>query len=319
MTVRLAHHTLLAGSLTLVLAACGGGDPSVSPDTSTPGTSTPEKVALMSGVERNYANDRTGVLPDDRMTEVTEDATQTPSGWEVTVDGRTALLAADDYVASSNLGNDYYYKIDGNEELTFWSAEEGGFAGDPSPEFDYLNVYGFAHADTVPGADLATYETTDYVRGNYVYIVDGGLTSDVPMSGSATYTGRMEAREWPSDDAVFSGDSTHYKGDLTMLASFGPVRTDVRGAFTNLQSKAPDSATFTSIPGEIVSFSTRVVGNQLSITGKSISTGTFAGYQVGVRGAFFGPGAAEVGAVFDGENTTANTLLSGWFAGKSGQ
>ena len=317
MTFRSAQHALLASSLTLVLAACGGGgsDPGMAPD-----TNAAEKVALMSGVDRNYEHGTTEALPDDGMTRVTEDTSQTPSGWAVVVDGRTVKLTTDDYVATSNFGDDYYYKIDGNEEFTFWSEEEGGFAGDPSPEFEYLNVYGFAHADIVPGADLATFETTDYVRGSYVYIVDGAPTSDMPISGSATYNGRMEAREWSSDDAVFSGGSTHYEGDFGMTAIFGPSRTEVMGAFSNLQRKDPGSMTYAAVPDGNVPFSTRVVGNQFAITGLTIDTGHFAGYEnIGVRAGFYGTDATEVGGVFEGENPAANTLFNGWFAGKSGQ
>ena len=57
-------------------------------------------------------------------------------------------------------------------------------------------------------------------------------------------------------------------------------------------------------------------GNRLSLSGESIGTGRFAGYgNIGIRAAFFGPAAAEVGGVFEGDNPAAGTILHGYFAG----
>ena len=80
------------------------------------------------------------------------------------------------------------------------------------------------------------------------------------------------------------------------------------------------SFSFHDVPNGIIPFTVDVTGNQLSLSGLSITEGPFAGYQnIGVRGAFFGPAAAEVGGVFDGENPTASTLMHGFFAGEQTQ
>ena len=302
-----------AACLAAIVSGCGGSS-STTMDTDTrmpdggmmPGSGTTGPVGFMAGVDRLYSSGRTITLTDDGMTMVTEDTTQTPSGWSLTVDGKTAELAGSDQGAHSQLPSSMYYKELGSDEaVAFWSEEGGGFDGDPAPEFDYLNVYGFVHSDFVSGADLSTFEPEDNIRGDFIYVVHGTPTSDMPMSGTAAYGGRVKAREWPSDAAVLSADSTTYQGDFDMTATFGASGVEVTGAFT-----------FDDVPAGTISFTTSVSGNQLSISGLSIDEGPFAGYQdIGVRGAFFGPEAAEVGGVFEGDNPTRNKVMHGYFAG----
>ena len=270
-------------------------------DAMMPDDGTSEPVAFMAGVDRLYASNRTVGLTDDGTTIVMEDTSQTPSGWSLTVDGKTIELGANNLSSPG-----FYYKdIGNNEEVEFWSVEGGGFEGDPSPEFDYLNIYGFYHGTFVKNADTSTLEPTDYERGSIIYIVHGTPSSDMPVSGTAAYDGRVSARVWPSDAAVFFSESTVYSGDFDMTASFGETGASVTGSFS-----------FDDVPGGIIPFTVDVTDNQMSVSGLSIIEGPFAGYQnIGVRGAFFGPAAAEVGGVFEGENPTASTLIHGYFAG----
>ena len=101
-----------------------------------------------------------------------------------------------------------------------------------------------------------------------------------------------------------------------MTAEFGASGAEIEGAFSDLELALPGSDSFASIPGGTIRFATSVDGNQLAIGDVSIDEGPFAGYEnIGIRAAFFGPEAAEVGGVFEGENRAANTLLHGWFAG----
>lgn len=270
-----------------------------------PDDGTSEPAAFMAGVDRLFASNRTVGLTDDGTTMVVEDTSQTPSGWSLTVDGRTVELDANYLGASPFLSDGYYKMLENNEEVYFWSEEVGGFEGDPDPEFDYLNIYGFDHSTLVPNADLSTYETTDYERGNYIHIVHGTPSSDMPVRGTAAYNGIVSARVWPTDDAVFWEGSTVHDGDFDMTASFSATGANVAGSFS-----------FPHIPGGTLQFNVDVTGNQLSVSDLSITEGAFAGYQnVGVRGAFFGPAAAEVGGVFEGENPAASTLMHGYFAG----
>ena len=304
----------LAAVAALALATAGcvhddNGGPATDGMDMMPGGATSGPVAFMAGVERLFASSRTEGLTDDGTTIVMEDTSQTPSGWELTVDGKTVELDANDHGAHSGRPYDYYKYLGNNEDAFFWSDEVGGFEGDPEPEFDYLNIYGFDHATILPGADTSTFEPTDYERANYVYIVHGTPSSDMPVSGTATYDGIVQAREWRSDAAVFKSDSTVYDGDFDMTADFNATGANVTGSFS-----------FPNVPSGTIPFTVDVTGNQLSVSDLSITEGPFAGYQnIGVRGAFFGPAAAEVGGVFEGENPTANTLIHGYFAGDQTQ
>jgi hypothetical protein len=303
-----------AGCLAAMLSGCGGGSSSTMPDddmmpggdpmTRMPGGGTAGPIGFTAGVDRLYASGRTEGITDDGMTTITE----TSDGLNVTVDGKSVEFGSSDLGAGSLLPSDWYYKEYGtNETVGLWSEEEGGFEGTPAPEFDYLNVYGFSHNVYITGADITTsFEASDFTRGDLIYVVHGKPTDGMPVSGTATYDGRVEAREWRDDAATLAYYSTEYKGDFDMTATFGASGAEVTGTFS-----------FPSVPGGIIPFSTSSNGNQLSISGESIDTGPFAGYEnIGIRAAFFGPAAAEVGGVFEGDNPTAGTLMHGYFAGE---
>ena len=251
----------------VALSGCGGGSSSSMPggdmmpgnDMMTGSTTGP--TGFMSGVDRRFSEGRTNKLTDDGMTVVT----RTSSGWRLTVHGNSVEYSDSEFGAVEP-GFFAKFNEDTDEDVWFWSEEAGGFEG--PAEFEYLNIYGFSYGVATPGADLATYEDGDYIRGSYVNIVHGTPTSDVPVSGVATYDGRVEAREWPSDNPVFARDSTVYEGEFDMTAAFGASGVDVAGTFS-----------FPSVPGGIISFATTVEGNQLSLNGLSIDTGPFAGYE----------------------------------------
>lgn len=314
------------GWLAAVLSGCGGGSSSTMPDEDMTtgggpmtGGGAAEPTAFMSGVDRLYGFDRTEAITDDGDTEVIEDDSETPSGWHLTVDGRDVEFAGSDYGAVLSYPDRYVTLSNDGEEAWFWSEEEGGFEGDPAPEFDYLNVYGFSHSTRMDGADFSdpsTVEPDHYERGDFIYIVDGTPTSDMPVSGSAMYVGRVEARQWQGDSPGFWSSATRFKGGFSMSAEFAASGAEIMGAFSNLEVALPGSDSFTRIPGGTIPFATSVDGNQLAIGDLSIEEGPFAGYQnIGIRAAFFGPEAAEVGGVFEADNPAANTLLHGWFAG----
>ena len=87
------------------------------------GATTSEPVAFMAGIDRLFASDRTVGLTDDGMTIVLEDTTQTPSGWVLTVDGKTVELDANDLGANSSFPDFYIKDLGNNEEVWFWSEE----------------------------------------------------------------------------------------------------------------------------------------------------------------------------------------------------
>ncbi len=298
-------------------SSMAGGDPMPGDDSMTggdamPGDRAPRRIGFMTGVDRSFSSTpRSTALPTDDGATTVE---RSENGWTVTVLGKTVSFANEDFSATLFGGSFVHHDADNDEFVVFWSLEDGGFDGG---QFDYMSLYGWYVNQAKPGTAFSDIGPDTLNRANFVYIVEGTLTSDMPMTGTAEYLGRVSARDWPSDDAVFTfhASSTQYRGDFAMTATFGATETSVTGEFSNLRQRTGNSGSYTAVDGG-VSFNIPVNGNQFSVTGLQ-GTGTLSGYEdIAVRAAFFGPAAAEVGGVFDGENPSANKLISGYFTGK---
>ena len=284
----------------VMLSGCGGSG-NVRDDTA--------PVPFVAGVDRVFSSARTNQLTDDGMTSVA----RTGDGWNLTVNGNTVNFVESDLGAHSDFPDFYFKELGNNEVVVFWSEHDGGFKR-ASPEFEYLDVYGFSHHDTVPGTDLSTIERDDIVRGDFIYLLDGTPTADMPISGTADYVGRVRATEWRDDAAVLAENATFYRGKFTLTATFGEAGATVSGESSELVTFTGPGGARTAIP-DTISFEMMGDGNRLSLSGESIGTGRFAGYgNIGIRAAFFGPAAAEVGGVFEGDNPAAGTILHGYFA-----
>ena len=116
------------------------------------------------------------------------------------------------------------------------------------------------------------------------YIVHGNRTpgSAMPTGGTATYAGRMEGAEFPSDDAISSGSRTRYLGDVTLTADFAAA--DVAGEFSNLVTRV-GGGSYSSAAGG-ATFDATIDGNRFT-AGNLNGTGALSDYLNGnVRGAF---------------------------------
>ncbi len=305
---------ILSVAALLGLAACGGGDGDstmsmMDGDGMTGGGTgggTPVTVSFGAGVERDHASspETVALLTDDGMPMVA----RTDDGLDISVGGRTVAFT------SAHLGTfagfpDAYYRTDDPDEDHFLLPWFG------PGEYDYTNLYtwGVVEIDR-------SHTPENPLRADIVYFVQGTLTSDMPVSGRATYSGSVRAWEWPESAAsVFTSSPmvNNISGDFGMTAQFGASGTTVTGEFSNLEQWAGNSSrsNATAIPGS-VTFATTVSDNRLSIGGLS-GTGPLSGYEnISVTAGFFGPGAAEVAGVFEGENPTQSTVLTGGFAGK---
>ena len=180
----------------------------------------------MAGVDRRFSEGRSVGLTDDGMTMVT----RTSSGWELTVHGNSVEFS-DSELGAVVSGFFNKFNESTNVDIWFWSEEAGGFEGDP--EFDYLDIYGFTYGTVTHRVQTCRHSTTATTSGGvYANIVHGTPTSDMPLSGTATYEGRVEAREWRDDAPVFARDSTVYNGDFDMTATFGASGAEVTGIFS---------------------------------------------------------------------------------------
>ena len=314
---------ILSVAALLGLAACGGGDGDstmsmMDGDGMTGGGTgggmtgggtgggTPVTVSFGAGVERDHASspETVALLADDGMPMVQ----QTDDGLNVTVDGQTVEFTSAHLGAFASLP-DAYFRTDDPDESHFLLPWFG------TGEYDYTNLYTWSVLEVD-----RSHTPPSFLRSDLLYFVQGTLTGDMPVSGSATYRGFVRAWEFPESaaDALTSSPTTNnISGRFGMTAQFGASGTAVTGEFSNLEQWAGNSprSNATEIPGS-VTFDATVSDNRLSIGGLS-GTGPLSGYEnISVTAGFFGPGAAEVAGVFEGENPTQSTVLTGGFAGK---
>ncbi|MCY4503012.1 MAG: transferrin-binding protein-like solute binding protein [Alphaproteobacteria bacterium] len=268
--------------------------------------------ALVAGIDRDNVTNKSDLLSDDGMARVE----RTADGWSVTVDGRSVTFDdTDDFNIDSRYQNAYSKVIGPDSSALLWT-QTGGFGF--GRQFDHFDVKGWVYVTWAAGADPATADfEPNFVHANQVSVLHGNRTPavDVPASGTATYAGRMNARDVPTDDAISTNNrlATYYRGEATLTAAFGS--SSVAGRLSNLESRPGDnSSNYAGVQGELA-FDATINGNLF--TASSVAgTQDMAGYQAGsVRGAFFGPAAEEAGAVFDAIDTGNNRAMFGWLGG----
>ncbi len=166
----------------------------------------------------------------------------------------------------------------------------------------YLNVAGF-----YPGTYAS--ETSDKITHSAsVFFAYGDRTGAESMpGGTATYSGKMEAREWqsrPESASIWSAGFLH--GDLALTANFD--RSSISGRMQSLQRRTTLGSSDTPVSGQLTLSSGRIEGSELTASLRGL------GYTGSVKGAFYGPGAVEVGGTLRGTKSGGG-MLQGWFAG----
>ena len=206
---------------------------------------------------------------------------------------RSVTLTADDWNADWRA----YVKREGRSESFLWRQYSSAA---------YMNIVGWG------GTTYPDDGSTDPDTVSYGHAVFGERTAagQMPGSGTATYSGRTEGLEWqpsPGQGRANSGNATRVRGDLSLTADFG--QGTVGGQATGLERRAPGESGYTSVSGTVTFGSGRIAGNTLTNTFEGL------GYSGLMEGAFYGPGAVEVGGVMQGTHTDGR-LLQGWFAGE---
>lgn len=166
----------------------------------------------------------------------------------------------------------------------------------------YLNVAGF-HPLTYASETSGT-----LTHGAYGYVAFGDRTDAEAMpGGTATYSGKMEAREWqPRPASADSSSAGFLHGSLALTANFD--RGSISGRMQSLRRRAPGSSSDVPVSGGLTLSSGRIVGNALNANLRGL------GYSGSVKGAFYGPDADEVGGTLRGTKSGGG-MLQGWFAG----
>ena len=172
---------------------------------------------LSSLVNRNYASSETSLATSDSAMVAT-----TADGYRITftVDGVQKSVDVAEADLGGISGNTYNFEKvveTASVSRSFWLWRwQGSFP--KRPEYDYLDVNGVILADFTPGVARDSTSLNDVWSG---YVVRGTRTStnDMP-TGSASYSGRMHAREWPTDTLSSYTDADEYRGDFSLTADF---------------------------------------------------------------------------------------------------
>ena len=271
-------------------------------------TNVTDSEALTANVDRNDETESTS-----RFAVGMPTVESTVDGIRLTymVDGE--LITAD--FDESDFGKDpgspvHYFKRKGTTGF-YLRSRTGSFEGGGLYEHFDINTWNRLNFD----ADDPDRRTSR----SFGYIVYGTRTAadDMPGTGSASYNGRFRAHAFPTNRS--SGTSSrrvnHYRGDFDLTADFGSAT--VAGSVTSLESRPGNVDDYMDASGGL-SFNAMISGNGFSAANLS-GSGALGGYRNGsVNGAFYGPGAAEVGGVMEAANNANTRLLVGAFGGKKG-
>ena len=172
-------------------------------------------------------------------------------------------------------------------------------------EFNYFNV----HTGSV--TDFRDEELTMGDNGVTSFFVYGVPTevSDLP-AGSASYVGSVWTQGW-SMNSSDRADSDNSRGSLELTADFGSGM--VSGMFDDFEYRAPGQSSYVNADSPVLIQNGVITNTQF--TADLVGQQDAAGFEGDMAGQFFGPGAAEVGGVLTGTNTTLNTVVHGWFGG----
>ena len=198
-------------------------------------TGVNDREALSSGVDRDFEADSTTLTAIERPT-----VESTADGYRITymIDGQTQTvdLRESDFgsnPASSGSATRYEKEQDGLDYF-LWDVTEAfesrrSFVGSFRPE--HFDVFGLSTVSRDASGDALLVRRA--------YVVYGNRTADMPTTGTASYAGRFQGYEWPTDQAVPSSDPSvvRYRGDLDLSADFGS--SAVTGSATLLQSRPP--------------------------------------------------------------------------------
>ena len=275
-------------------------------------TGVNDSEALLMGFARDFEEDSTTLVRVDSLTVET-----TADGYRITWsdDGDetvTVELGESDF-GTPNWSTSYVKESNGSQ-FRLWSST-GAFTGTHfTSRRSYRNLFRPEHFDVMSWVLDDRDASGDRTSSNFGRIVYGDRTTDMPTTGTASYDGGGFVMEWPTDEAAFFGDPSvmYYRTNLDLSADFG--NSAVTGNLTLLEASPGDGAYAPASGG--LSFNATISGNGLSATDLS-GSGALSGYSGGrVDGAFYGPGATEVGGVLDATHDTQNKVITGHFAGQ---
>ncbi len=249
---------------------------------------------LWSAVDRDFTGS-TAQLAD--TAEVSSIESDGADGYRMTYtvgnESQTIHWTASDYGSRSNCSYCYYKKTD-DVEYWFWDPSRYSTV----PEADHFEV----------GAWSFDYmESGEYTNTQRGFVVYGTPTTDLP-TGTATYVGRVHAESHLQDNPSRS-QRVYNRGRLELTADFGA--STIIGSMDQFEFRWRESNSYTSAPSTIVNIKNGTISNSQFTANLTSNTG-FSG---NMEGHFYGPGAAEVGGIWEGTNSTNNRVFHGYFGG----
>lgn len=262
------------------------------------------RVPLSAGVERDYPARRVHVTDTATVTAIEGDGA---GGFHVTyrVDGadQRVHLEASDFGSDPDFPSIYASEGENSPYVLFDLSDSFAISG--SPEFDHFNAQGWV---------VVAYDANDDANVRIGTMVYGDRTeiADLP-AGTASYTGRVYAFSYPSDNPSHSAEG-HLRGSLTLMADF--ANRGVSGRIHGIETRDVRTDPYEASTGELAINNGAISGNEFTadVTGQ-LPPGSFDG---DMSGQFFGPAAAEVGGVWSGEYTAPGDTVAvyGFIGGK---
>lgn len=175
-----------------------------------------------------------------------------------------------------------------------------------------LNYATFGHVASCRVASAS--ECTQPSEQQFAAFVFGQVTpaGEIPLSGSAGYSGRFEAADANGSELF---PSVNIAGDARLSIDF--ARTAVAGQLFNIRGHQDDALTsgrFFALPDYVVDGALKPGG---LLEGRLLPAANSDGWIAGAWSAsFYGPAAAEIGAVLNLPNASDDTPLYGTLAAK---
>ena len=254
------------------------------------------RTPLSVGVDRDFSASTTQLTDIGGVTAVQSDGV---GGFHVTymVDGARQRIHLP--VSGYNPG-DRGYDTEGPPNYGIWDAANSYVR---SSEFDYVSVNGWYVWDYDTEAD-GTRTNHDTQRGHMVY---GDPIVALP-AGTAEYAGRMYLNRWSRTDPA-NASRRQLRSSLALTADFD--NRTISGLLHDWSDRDFGGGGYEDLDGVEVVVRNGTIANAELTADLAGTGGNFTG---NMTGQFFGPGAAEVGGVIDGE--TSDNVFEGWFAGK---
>ena len=269
----------------------------------------PEPINLASGVSRDFASDPQVSAFIQNEEELTLE--QTDEGITVIHGDREVTFVPANLGANPAWPTLYARALD-NGEVAYL------FQSAVNESYEHLGIWLYGRG---PAGEMNVFQgpTTD----EYRFIVGVG-TPSMPVTGTASYAGRMTARAFLKSAEASEGDSvpvsirsestTHFVGAFGMSAEFSSDGTALSGRFANVRSRPGNEREYLRQVDGVMTFTAQATGSRFQTT-EVKTTGPFAHYSdINIRGGFFGPEADETGGVFDGESS--DRVLTGYFRAK---